>query len=254
LQLRVEPNNPEASAGYLAAEAARQDLEESEYYVEQQDCQTAVELLSRLIETCPWDPKLRLLRSDCYMNLGDAQRAISDLRFTTKLQADDTEGLYRVASIQYQMGDVSDSLKQVRECLKLDPEHKHCFPLYKKLKKLDKAILNSEAAGESQQYQECVDEVKKALKVDTHLPQMVGWKLRHKLCWCHLKKGDGILAIDHCSEALKYREEAELLCDRAEAYLLNDMFSEGRLLQLLLLKIPNLAPNENVCIFVFSHE
>lgn len=66
-----------------------------------------------------------------------------------------------------------------------------------------------------------------AFKVDSKLPQLVDLKLRHKLCWCHLKNNEGSLAVDHCSKALEIREDLEILCDRAEAYLLNDLFSEG---------------------------
>jgi DnaJ family protein C protein 3 len=129
--------------------------------VEIDDCQTAIDLLTRLIEVSPWDASLRRMRSDCYMSLGDATHAVMDLRFTTKLNNDDTDGLYRLSSIQYQLGDVEDSLREIRECLKLDPEHKHCFPLYKKLKKLDKLMHDAEKSGEQEQYGECVDDVKK---------------------------------------------------------------------------------------------
>lgn len=47
------------------------------------------------------------------------------------------------------------------------------------------------------------------------------------MCWCHMKNGEGELAVDQCSKALQNREEVEVLCDRAEAYLLNDLFAEG---------------------------
>lgn len=56
---------------------------------------------------------------------------------------------------------------------------------------------------------------------------MVDWKLRHKLCFCHMKNGQGTLAVDQCTKAIEIREDIEILCDRAEAYLLNDLFSEG---------------------------
>jgi DnaJ family protein C protein 3 len=133
--LRKEPHNSEALSGYEMVEVSRKDLDEAKYYVDIDDCNTAVELLTRLIETCPWDSSLRKMRSDCYLSLGDASRAVSDLRFATKLVMDDTDGLYRLSSIQYQLGEIEDSLREIRECLKLDPEHKFCFPLYKKLKK-----------------------------------------------------------------------------------------------------------------------
>lgn len=153
----------EATTGYAAVDAALRDFEESQYYVDIQDCHTAVGLLSNIIETCPWDPSLRRLRSECYMNLGDAQHAISDLRFATKLVMDDTDGLYRLSSLQYQLGEVEEALREIRECLKLDPEHKHCFPLYKKLKKIDKAMQDANAEGEKEEFAECATDIKKVL-------------------------------------------------------------------------------------------
>lgn len=153
----------DATTGYAAVDAAMRDLDEAQYYVDIQDCHTAVDLLSRIIETCPWDPSLRRMRSDCYMTLGDAQHAISDLRFTTKLVMDDTDGLYRLSSLLYQLGDVEESLREIRECLKLDPEHKHCFPLYKKLKKLDKHMQDANAEGEKEQFGDCVTDIKKVI-------------------------------------------------------------------------------------------
>jgi len=179
------------------------------------------------METCPWDPELRRMRSECYLTMGDSQHAISDLRFTTKLVMDDTDGLYRLSSIQYQLGELDDSLREIRECLKLDPEHKLCFPLYKKMKKLDKLIQDAQKAGESEEYAECATLVKKALKLEETHPSMIEWKLRHKLCWCHMKKGEGTLAVDQCGKALRIREDVEVICDRAEAYILDDLFSEA---------------------------
>lgn len=42
-----------------------------------------------------------------------------------------------------------------------------------------------------------------------------------------MKNGEGELAVDQCTKALQIREEVDVLCDRAEAYLLNDLFAEG---------------------------
>ncbi len=48
-----------------------------------------------------------------------------------------------------------------------------------------------------------------------------------RLCHCQLKGGDATEARRACSEALKARpEEPRILCDRAEAYLAEDMYDE----------------------------
>jgi len=225
--LRKEPDNQDAIHGYATANEAWKLAEEAKYYSDMKDCSNAIELLTRLIETCPWDASLRRMRSNCYLDLGDDVHAISDLRFTTKLVTDDTDGYYRLSSLQYQLGELEESLREIRECLKLDPEHKYCFPLYKTLKKLDKLYQEGVKAGESEQFSECTSDIKKALKVDPKIPRKVEFKLRKKLCWCHLKGGEGDLAVDHCTKALEIEEDSDVICDRAEAYLLNDLFDQA---------------------------
>lgn len=49
----------------------------------------------------------------------------------TKLLPDNTEGYYRISTLYYQLGEEEDGLREIRECLKLDPDHKKCYPFYK---------------------------------------------------------------------------------------------------------------------------
>ena len=72
--------------------------------------------------------------------------------------------LNRLSSLQYQTGELEEALREIRECLKLDPEHKYCFPLYKKLKKLDKLVQDAEKSGESEQYEDCTSDLKKVCR------------------------------------------------------------------------------------------
>jgi len=58
--------------------------------------------------------------------------------------SDNTDGLYKLANLHYQLGEADPSLNEVRECLRLDPEHKHCYPLYKKLKKVAKFLTEAQ--------------------------------------------------------------------------------------------------------------
>lgn len=85
----------DAIQGYQSVNEAWKFKEEVKYYSEINDCETVVDLTSKLIEISPWDPSLRYTRSDCYLTLGNAAHAVSDLRFTTRLVMDDTEGYYR---------------------------------------------------------------------------------------------------------------------------------------------------------------
>lgn len=50
---------------------------------------------------------------------------------------------------------------QVRECLKLDPEHKECFPHYKKVKKVAKLVQDLQTNSNDNNYQGCITSAKK---------------------------------------------------------------------------------------------
>jgi DnaJ family protein C protein 3 len=51
--------------------------------------------------------------------------------------------------------------REVRECLRLDPEHKDCFPHYKIVKKVDKLINDAQENINNKDYQDCIDSANK---------------------------------------------------------------------------------------------
>jgi len=152
--------------------------------------------------------------------------AISDIRSVTKLTSDNTGGFYKLATLHYQLGEADESLHEIRECLKLDPEHKDCFPLYKKLKKVVKFLTNAKEAREKDDWEECVASAQKVLKNE---PSVTGIRFHayDRLCHCNGKAGDVIEARKACGEAIKIDDEPRLYCDRADAFLQEDMFDEA---------------------------
>lgn len=120
-----------------------------------------------LLQSCQWNANLREKRAECYRYLGEGGKAAADLRATTKLLADPTDAYYKITIMYYQMGNVQQSLEcacissssisvclfsQVRECLRLNPDHKQCFPHYKKVKKLAKQIDEMNAAAQNERF------------------------------------------------------------------------------------------------------
>ena len=104
------------------------------------------------------------MRADAYLGVGNTIHAISEMRALTKLTNDNTEVFFKLASLYYQLGEGEQSLNEVRECLRLDPEHKDCYPFYKKVKKVAKFLTASQEAQNSQDWQECIDSAHKVLK------------------------------------------------------------------------------------------
>lgn len=79
-------------------------------------------------------------------------------------------------------------LQEIRECLKLDPEHKQCFPFYKKVKKVDKLLLDCEQKSEARDYAGCVESANKVLKIEEEVTLVV-FEARKWLCTCYNKVG-----------------------------------------------------------------
>ena len=117
---------------------------------------------------------------------------------------------------------------EIRECLKLDPEHKDCYPMYKSLKKVAKFVGVAQEAQNNQQWQECVEAAQKILKNEPKV-QRVRFHGHDKLCHCKLNAGseyDPAEVRTSCSEALKIIEEPRIFCDRADAYLNDELYDE----------------------------
>jgi DnaJ family protein C protein 3 len=173
----------------------------------------------------PWDAELRELRASAYLGVNNLVHAISDLRSTTKLRTDDTSGFYKLAQLHYELGEATESLAEVRECLKLDPEHKDCQPLYKKLKTVAKFINNAQEAQNAQKWDDCMDAAKRVLKQESEVKN-IRFHAFDRLCHCNLKGGEAAEARKACTDAIDIQEEPRIYCDRAEAYLAEDMLDE----------------------------
>ena len=69
----------------------------------------------------------------------------------------------------YELGEAEQSLTEIRECLKLDPDHKQCFAHYKKVKKLVKQMNSAHAASNENRVDDCVAKVKAIKKTEPHV-------------------------------------------------------------------------------------
>lgn len=134
--------------------------------------------------------------------------------------------IYKLSHLLYEIGHVADSLKEIRDCLKLDPEHKLCFPFYKKIKKIDKFISDAENAKESNNFEKCISSAEKILKNEKEVlaVQFTGNQL---LCSCNVKNEKYVEAIAACNEALKIENNPYTRCDLADAYAGEEMYDDA---------------------------
>jgi len=222
----VTESNADAYNKMVLATQLRSDAQEADTYFKKKDYNEAITILTSLIEHCPWSSNFRELRSHCYFSLGNPMGAITDLRSATKLQSDNTDGLYKLSMLYYQLGHAHESLREVRECLKLDPDHQDCFPHYKKVKKVDKLLTTAEEAIESKNFEDCIAAANKILKTEEKVT-MIQFYAKSKLCHCYLHNSETPLSIKACGEALKLQMDPDVLCDRADAYINDEMYDDA---------------------------
>ncbi|KAK7074490.1 DnaJ subfamily C member 3 [Halocaridina rubra] len=223
--LRKEPTHEEANRLYTMIEPIKRDVLEAYSHVRTGRYQHALLLLKNAIDSCPWDAALRELRVEAYQAIGDVMSAIADMRVTTKLIQDNTDGYLTLATLYYQIGDIEQGLSEIRECLKLDPDHKNCFTLYKKIKKVNKLVNDAQEYVNTKEYEECIISANKVLKEEKEL-QEVQFLAYNKLCQCQVHV-DPTAAVTACRHALNIKEEARLYCDMAEAHIADEMFDEA---------------------------
>ncbi|XP_023705057.1 dnaJ homolog subfamily C member 3 isoform X2 [Cryptotermes secundus] len=224
--LEEDSYNEDALIGLSKVEPTRVDISQARALVHARDYRNAVELITKILEVCPWSSDLRELRADCHVALGDTMSAISDIRSTTKLRSDNTAGFFKLAVLYYQRGEPSESLKEVRECLRLDPEHKDCFPHYKIVKKVDKLINDAQEDINHKDYQDCIDSANKVLKLETSV-KMIIFLAKEKLCHCYLHTDQLSLSLQSCRDALEINKDPRVYCDRAEAYINSEMYDDA---------------------------
>lgn len=225
--LSAEPNNRDALYALDRLYPTREDMKLVDVYLYDGDHASAVQQITRILEICPWSSSLRELRAEIHVALGDYMSAISDIRSTTKLLSDNTEGFFKLSTWLYRLGQVDEALREIRECLKLDPDHKQCFPLYKKIRKINKLLQDAEAALEdTKDYEACVDSARRVLTQEPN-EQNVRFSAFQYLCKCYAATSETTSAIDNCQEALKIRREPGVICDSADAYLAAEMFDDA---------------------------
>lgn len=234
-QLQADPHHQDAYYWHSRIHPAREQSIYVKNAVQHNDHQQVIALVTQLLEISPWSREYRETRADSYIAVGDILAAISDLRSVNRLTQDSTDGFYKISNLLYQLGHAMDSLKEIRECLKLDPEHKDCFPFYKKVKKVEKALSDAQDFLENKEYDECIRSTEKALKHESDVPMII-FSAKQLSCTCHVKAEKYSAAIGQCREALELHRDASVLCDRAEAYLETEMYDEGKLSFLQMLK------------------
>uniref|UniRef100_A0A7N8XMN1 DnaJ homolog subfamily C member 3 n=1 Tax=Mastacembelus armatus TaxID=205130 RepID=A0A7N8XMN1_9TELE len=177
--------------------------------------------------TCVWDVTSREMRAECFIQMGEMGKAISDLKAASKLKSDNTPAFYKLSTIYYNLGDHEMSLNEVRECLKLDPDHKQCYSHYKQVKKLNKQIQSAEELIQEQRYEEAVSKYEGVMKTEPNVHHF-SHLAKERICHALSQAQQASRAVSVCSEVLQSDpENVNVLKDRAEAYIQEEQYEDA---------------------------
>jgi DnaJ homolog subfamily C member 3 len=207
-------------------ETASSHLQQAKDFIENFFYRDALLHLDKILDMMPTFKEARELRAETYLKIGEKHKAISDFRQAVKLTNDNTEGLAKLSVLMYEAGEAELSLLEVRECLKLDPDHKACFKHYKMIKKLAKQLQDIQTALNEDRLQECVKKAERIIEDHGHVGDYTA-QMSQYLCKCNIKDNPAE-AIKRCSVLLEADpNNHDWLCDRAEAYINEGQYNEA---------------------------
>jgi len=109
--LRSDQTNGEAKTKLDKIFTILNDLGVAKAHMASRTYGPAIEILTQLLETCPWSTELHEYRSDCFLNLGELNKAILDINALAKLIPDNTKAYYLLSELHYKLGDAELALK-----------------------------------------------------------------------------------------------------------------------------------------------
>uniref|UniRef100_A0A7N5ZYB0 DnaJ homolog subfamily C member 3 n=1 Tax=Anabas testudineus TaxID=64144 RepID=A0A7N5ZYB0_ANATE len=227
IELKPDFTSARLQRGNLLLKQGRLDEAESDFksVVSTQLVLQFVRVIAFLLQTCIWDVTSREMRAECFVQLGEMGKAISDLKAASKLKNDNTPAFYKLSTIYYNLGDHEMSLNEVRECLKLDPDHKQCYSHYKQVKKLNKQIQSAEELIQEQRY--AVSKYEAVMKTEPNVHHFT-LLAKERICHALAQSQQASRAISVCSEVLQSNpENVNVLKDRAEAYIQEEQYEEA---------------------------
>ncbi|XP_071949401.1 dnaJ homolog subfamily C member 3-like [Antedon mediterranea] len=222
-----DPSNKEANEKLRLVDPLIANIKQGDALMKSRNFQEALQYYNAVIDHCIWFPDVRINRAECYLQVGEVYKAIDDYKVIVKLTNDNTQGYYKMSGLHYQIGDLDDALVDIRECLKLDPEHKECFPFYKNMKKLNKQLMKAKDYENEESYEDAIGKYEAAKKTEPNNWAYVS-RADRGICHCLVKSFKTSEAITKCNEVLADDvENIDVLLDIGEAYIQNEEFQKA---------------------------
>ncbi|CAG2250489.1 TTC25 [Mytilus edulis] len=124
--------------------------DEGEYFVHVKQFQKAIESFTKALEMSTGDKNCLVTRSKCWLQLGNAENALTDAEEALREDKDFIRGLYQKAEALYQLGDFETALVFFHRGHKLRPELQELRMGIQNLKKqLITALVQKELAQQA---------------------------------------------------------------------------------------------------------
>ncbi|KAF7722367.1 DnaJ sub C member 3 [Apophysomyces ossiformis] len=227
--LAAQPNDNEATTLLATVIDAEKQAEQAENERQAGHYDNCIQLISDIIATAPQKARFRLTRAHCHLSKGEVEEAVGDLTRVAYLTPADADTLIQLASIHFfSLGETQGALSQVKQCLHYDPEQKQCKALFRKIKKLDKALNKIEEDVERKKYatagnqlvgtatkkgvvadlDEPLDEIEKRLNLEKGaMPRRLHLRAYTLACKLFGEQKDDRKIDIWCSETLKWQDD-----------------------------------------------
>lgn len=222
--INTSPSNEDIQEKLELVQSLTEDRENLELRFADGECESVEALATKMLESQPWDASLYILRAKCYEQQDRLKLAIHDLKHASKLSSDNTDLLFDLSTLEYKVAEIQNSLSTIRDCLKLNPDHKKCYSSYKTLKKIVKLLDSMKNSVEQQDWKKCLEAGEKLIKSNEN---DVSIKVNAYRLSCHCNREEGNLgsAIQECNEILEFDDsDVDTLIQRAEAYMMDEEY------------------------------
>ncbi|CAL2029583.1 unnamed protein product [Caenorhabditis brenneri] len=222
--INTTPSNEEIQEKLKLIQIQSEDRENLERLFAHGECESVEALATKMLESQPWDASLYVLRAKCYEQQNRLKLAIHDLKHASKLSSDNTDLLYDLSTLEYKVAEIHNSLSTIRDCLKLNPDHKRCYSSYKTSKKIVKLLDSMKNLVEQKDWKKCLEAGEKLLKSNEN-DVSIKVNVYRLSCQCNREEGNLGAAIQECNEILEFDDsDVDTLLQRAEAYMLDEEY------------------------------
>ncbi|KAJ3184789.1 hypothetical protein HDU85_001467 [Gaertneriomyces sp. JEL0708] len=220
--LRINPTDNEAQRLLNQIAIAKDAAQASANLMRQKKWEEGIAKWSEVIQVAMNCADFRLKRAECYLKHGDKEMAIADLTRVVLLQPDSPEVHLQIADLRISLGELAEALASAKECLRMDPEHKKCKDVFRKSRKLTRALEEADKAAATSKWRDVVaivapDGITFADAEATHSPAVM-LKVYSLACKGYSGVKDWKLAKSMCAKWLQMDDQnVDALIQKAEA-------------------------------------